>query len=316
MKKLIIAILLVIAALAIAACGSSAGADDHGWDNWYTAPEAPWDFETDASDDFYFTSGMNGSMNIVGDVGSGRPSYGGADSGQVGWEDIAGANQRHIIQTATMQMETEYFDDTVTALRQLAPQVNGYISQERLTTHGQGMFTIVLRVPAASFDDVIRKIEQLATLRSTNQWAEDVTDQFYDTVGSLEIRLAEEERILELIELAETVHEILALEERLSNTRFMIEWYESRLNDWAGQIAYSTITVTLFCIAEEEYVPLAPTMGERIGGAFGDSVDGTVAAAQGFVVVMAGLVIPVMLLGVVALVIFLLVRSARRKRAV
>jgi len=182
-----------------------------------------------------------------------------------------------------------------------------------LTTRGRPRFTIVMRVPAASFEYVLAQVESLAYVRVSTQWAQDVTDQFYDMAGSYRIRRLEEERILALIEQTETVQELLALEQRLGNTRRSIETYLGQLNHMAGQVAYSTITVTLADVSEVPVDTVAPTLGERVGGAFGDSVGGTVRGLQNIVVFLAGAVVPMVLLGMVALVVYVVVRKVRRK---
>ncbi|MCL2404675.1 MAG: DUF4349 domain-containing protein [Defluviitaleaceae bacterium] len=230
------------------------------------------------------------------------------------WDDIAGTGERHIIQTAHVEMDTEYFDEIVVELRQLAPSVNGFVESSMVTGHGRRMFTIVMRVPVATFDMVLRHVENMAYVRFSNQWAQDVTDQFYDMVGSYRIRRLEEERILALIAEAETVQELLALEQRLSNTRLSIEMYLSQLNIMAGQIAYSTITVTLYDVSETPMVVTGPSLGERIGGAFGDSVDGTVRVVQGAVIFLAAAIVPLALVGLVVGVVYLIVRLRTRKK--
>jgi len=238
--------------------------------------------------------------------------YGSVAPGNVGWEDVAGQNERHLIQRANMDLESDHFNDTVSALRQFAPSVEGYIESEMLTTQGWPRFTIVLRVPSNRFEEVLRHIESLAVVRNQNQWADDVTDQFYNLAGNLETRRIEEDRILALIDRATEIHELLALESRLSNVRHAIESYLSQLNQMAGQIAYSTISVTLTCTAIPP-VAATSTLGERIGGAFGDSVDGTVRALQGFIVFLAGAVIPLVLIGLVGTALFLIGKNIRRK---
>ncbi|MCL2285620.1 MAG: DUF4349 domain-containing protein [Firmicutes bacterium] len=221
---------------------------------------------------------------------------------------------RHIIQTASTELETEYFDEVVAELRQLAPASGGYIESEQISGRRWRVLHMTLRVPSAAFDDVLAQIESLADVRHSNRQAEDVTDQFYDTAARLETRRIEEERLLALIQDAENVHDLLELERRLSNTRLQIETYNARLTNLAGRIAYSTITVTLFDIAEEEIVPIAgPTMGERIGGAFGDSVDSVVRGFQNFVIFMAGIIIPLVFWGVIAFIAYKLIRRVRRK---
>jgi len=233
----------------------------------------------------------------------------------VEWEDIAGSGERHVIQSASVELDTEYFDDVMEELRQLPVSVNGFIESSMTTAHGRRRFTIVMRVPAASFDTVLRQVEGMAYVRFSNQWAQDVTDRFYDMVGSYQIRRLEEERILALIDEADTVHELLALEQRLSNVRLSIEMYLSQLNNMAGQIAYSAITVTLIDVSEEPVIITGPTLGERIGGAFGDSVDGTVGAVQNFIVFLAAVVVPLMMIIVMVVVVYLVVRGRKKRRA-
>jgi hypothetical protein len=232
----------------------------------------------------------------------------------VTWEDVAHREERHIIQSANLDLESEHFDATVTALRQIAPAVDGYIESEFLTAAGRPMFTIVLRVPTAQFSHVLRHIEALADVRSQNQWAEDVTDRFYDMAGSLATRRIEEERILTLITQATDIYELLSLESRLSNVRHAIQSYLSQLNHMAGQIAYSTIVVTLYCSADPPVIAGA-TLGERIGGAFGDSVDSTVNALQSIVIFFAGAIIPLVLIGLVVFALWLTVKAVRKKLA-
>jgi len=222
--------------------------------------------------------------------------------------------ERHIIQTAWTELETEYFDDVTNSLRQLTLSVNGYIESEQIFRRGQRILNMTLRIPSANFQDVLQQVESLAEVRHSRQQAEDVTDQFYDTSARLETRRIEEERLLALIEEADYVHDLLELERRLSSTRLQIEIYMSQLTNLAGRIAYSTIFVTLFDIAEEEVVPIAgPTLGERIGGAFGDSVDSTIRAAQNFVIFIVGIIIPLLIWGTIGFVTYKVIRKLVRK---
>ncbi|MCL2386121.1 MAG: DUF4349 domain-containing protein [Defluviitaleaceae bacterium] len=238
---------------------------------------------------------------------------GAAADTQVEWEDVAGQNERHIIQTATIDMATEEFDDVVPKLRQLAELAGGYVESESLTTGRQRVFRIVMRVPAGQFEEVLSVTENLAEVRTSNQRAEDVTARFYDLAGNYQTRRIEEERILALISEAEYIRDILALETRLSETRLAIETYLSQLNNMAGQIAFSTISVTLFDVAEEEIIIIAPTLGERVGGAFGESVDSTVTAVQNFIVLLAGVSVPLILYVVLNIFVYIVVRLILKK---
>ena len=219
--------------------------------------------------------------------------------------------QRLIIQTATVQLETESFGGTVDNLRDIPIAFGGYTQSERLfTIHQQQQFEIVMRVPAAEFDNALAQIRQIAAVRSLNISAEDVTDQFYDMSSRLETRLIEEERILALIDQTTRLADLLELESRLAATRLQIERYRTSLADLESQITYSTIHVHLFDMEEIYEAVFAISFGERVGGAFGSSIDGTISVIQFIIVVLAGAIIP---LAIISPVIILLVFRYRRK---
>jgi hypothetical protein len=68
----------------------------------------------------------------------------------------------------------------------------------------------------------------------------------------------------------------------------------------------------LTCAAAPE-AAITPTLGERIGGAFGDSVDGTIRALQGIVVFFAGAVIPLALVGLIGYAAYRVGRVIKKK---
>jgi len=312
MNKKRMAILITVLLLVLAACsrGFNDDAANGGWG---------WQAERDRTAMYSMHQSAPGNAVMappMADMPVSAPAGGGTfgSAGNVTWEEVAGTNERHVIRRASLTMESEDFDTTVDALRAAAPAVNGYIESEVLTGTGARRLTIVLRVPVAAFDYALRHVQTLGTVTHQNQWADDVTAQFYDLAGNLETRRIEEDRILDLIDRAGDIHELLALEARLSNVRQTIASYLAQLNQMAGLVSYSTITVTL----TEDSPPVVPaglTLGERIGGAFGDSVDGTVSVLQGIVVFLAAAVIPLALLAVVGLVIWLIVKTVKKRTA-
>jgi len=314
MKKYLILIVLLL--VAITACSRGVDSVNFAPAPTQAVPAAPASAPMEQADSFHFMGWYGGGAQETGyvmretmAVGRAAPA---ADSYFAEYEAIAAEpeRQRHIIQTSRVELESEYFDDVVIDLRQIIESAGGFIETERTERRHRRVFTITLRIPAANFEYALWRVEEAATVRSTSEHAEDVTDQFYDTASRLATRRIEEDRLLALIEEAENVHDILELERRLSNTRLQIETYAARLNNLAGQIAYSTIFVTLHDTGE---IPMpavtGPGLGERIGGAFGDSVTATIRGVQNFVVFMAGVIIPLVVWGVV---IFLVVKIGLR----
>ena len=221
---------------------------------------------------------------------------------------------RRIIREAHVDMETYDFDDAMNALRDVPTLFGGYIERSSLDTlmrtarHRETTrrFRITLRVPVEKFDTALSYVEGLATVEISRQSAQDVTDQFYDMETRLETRLIEEDRILALIEEADTLREILDLEQRLSAVRLQIGRYQSSLNELTQQTTYSTINVTLWELQEdEEEILIAPlTFTQQLGEAFSTSLSGTGRALQEFAVFLAGAFVPLIILGALGYIIF------------
>jgi hypothetical protein len=212
------------------------------------------------------------------------------------------------------------FDFTVAALRDVAPNLGGFVERSNLgarTIRGEEVreFTITLRVPVDEFEIALRQIETLAQVVGATQQAQDITAQFYDMASRLETRRIEEERILMLIDQTERLNELLDLERRLGQVRLQIERYEGQLYNMAQRSAFSTINVMLREvleaaeeIVEEEEIILIVTLGDRIGSAFGGSVDGTSRFFQEMLIFLAAAIIPLTAIG---LVVFAGIKMAR-----
>ena len=235
--------------------------------------------------------------------------------------------RRRVIRNAQIDMETYDFEDVMDSLRDIPQSVGGYIERSSMSTSNrptgvgqtsQRTFNIVMRVPEEQFDEIVRQIERLATVTTSRQSAQDVTDQFYDMQTRLDTLRIEEERLLYLIEQAETLSEILNLEQRLSAVRLQMGRYQSSLNNMIQQTTYSTINVVLWELLEdeeeeeEEYIA-PPTFGDRIGGAFASSMNGTMWALQEFFVLFAGVVLPLVILGALGFGVY---KAYRRYRSV
>ena len=313
MKKYCILVICLVAVMMLSACSGDSYNFESVWDGGDTRLRF-------SSDDLYAGSAPWANVYSVQAVGGGRlvattmPRQPDAPSGTTRPETQP-TQSRHIIRTASTELATEYFEDVIDSLRQLPSIFDGYVESEQLFAHGTGRFTITMRIPSANFDNALQKVEGLADVRASNQTAEDVTDRFYDMTARLATRQIEEGRLLELIAASTDVHDLINLESRLSNTRLQIEMYTSQLTNLAGRIAYSTIVVTLFDAAELP-PPVPYTLGERIGGAFGDSLGGVATAAQNFVVFVAGGIIPLVIWGAIIFVVVKVVIKLRRRRVV
>ncbi len=156
-------------------------------------------------------------------------------------------DSRMIVRTADMSLVV---NDVATALDRIAgltEDAGGYVvSSQRWQDDDRLAGTITIRVPSDDFGDVMGALRDLAvdvTHESTS--AQDVTEEYVDltaTLGNLE---ATEEQYLRLMEQAELVEDILAIQKELSKTRGEIEQTKGRMQYLEQTSATSLISVRL-----------------------------------------------------------------------
>lgn len=164
--------------------------------------------------------------------------------------------ERKLIKTGSLDFETKNIKETKAGIDQIVKELSAYSSNEETQTLDDRIrFSQTIRVPAGAFDNLIQKIEGLATkveLKSVN--VQDVTEEFVDVEARFRTKKDVEARYREILKQAKTVQEILSVETELGNVRTEIEASEGRLKYLNSQVSMSTLTLSYY---------------ERIGTDFG-----------------------------------------------
>lgn len=157
------------------------------------------------------------------------------------------AATRKLIRNASVELgvpEEEDAEAAVDAARALAEQADGYVAFE-------GPGSITLRIPDARLDATLDALAALGRERRRDVRTADVTAQFTD----LEIRLANaralQTRLRALLDQAESVEDVLAVERELARVTTEVEQLEGQMRLLQNQIAYSTVAVRVVAEGEE-----------------------------------------------------------------
>ena len=157
------------------------------------------------------------------------------------------AAQRQVISTASLSLRVEDVPAAINQVRDIAQGTGGFVQQ--MSSFGEGderQATIILRVPQEQFSAALQRIESLGKLLDQDLGREDVSEQLIDLKARLGSSQREEKSLLALLDRADQVSEVLAVERELNRVRSDIERLEGRLNFLERQVALATITVSLF----------------------------------------------------------------------
>ena len=119
---------------------------------------------------------------------------------------------------------------------------NSYIEQERQFAQ------ITIQVPVEQFDSTMNDLRSAAFVEEVvreESSTQDVSEEFVDNESRLNALRETERRFLALLSEAETVEDILRLEQELTELRSQIETIQGRQNYLEQVTSFSTITVAL-----------------------------------------------------------------------
>jgi hypothetical protein len=162
---------------------------------------------------------------------------------------------------------------------------------------GEARFgTIVIRVPARSFERVLTDLEGLGEVRSENVTGQDVTQEFIDLEARLRNSRSQEAVLLRLMDKASTVTDTIRVQGELQAVQLEIERLTGQLRYLEDQTSLGTLTVSLV------EAGAAPQPAGTLQRAWKQALENTLGVVAA-VIVGAGVVIPVALLVLVALLI-------------
>ena len=270
MKKYISAVLCLLILLPLCACGSS----DEAQSAQMITEEAMFDraYFAEAPVPAPSLSAANSGLSMA--AGTGAFS---AKSETVPPEE----RPDKIIYSADATVETTDFDATVRRIDEMVESYGGWIESSSVNGANYGDIArgrvstrsayYTLRVPSDSFSAVMEKLSALGNIPYSSVYTDNISAQYYDAQARLDSLQTQEQSLNRLMEKAESVEDVIAIEEKLTEVRYSIESIQSTLRNWDRKLSYSSINLSVNEV--EKYTPptvVHPGFLERLGMAIGD----------------------------------------------
>lgn len=178
-----------------------------------------------------------------------------------GGETAAEADQK-IIKTGSLDLAVESVDETTAKLTALATGKGGYVQSSSVNERNDGtkFGSLTIRIPSTAFESTLVEAKKLATsVKSENTHGQDVTEEYTDLQAQLRNAQAQEVEYLAILKKAQSVQDILNVQQYLGNIRSTIESLQGRIKYFSNLTSYSTISITL----SEDTTLQAPSRGFR-----------------------------------------------------
>lgn len=173
----------------------------------------------------------------------------------------------------------------LTRLTGLAGGLGGYVSSTSTAESGsQPTGTVVLRVPAGSFDSALAQARTFGTVTASTSKGADVTAKAADEQAQLTSLKRTRDQFLLILAKAKTIGETLSVQQRVDDTQAQIDQVQGQINVLADQSSYGTLTATVVQKAPA-VVPKAKPVHHQSGlsKAWHRAVDGFVTGAEALI---------------------------------
>lgn len=323
MKKITALFLAVLMVFSLCACGSSAPKGQSSYavaaprEEYAVSDSAAFDMEAEmpmaAEEAAYggFAANTAAAPGESADTPSEAPSAG----------DIT---VDKIIYSASATIETTDFDETLKGLDALIASYGGFV--ESSSTSGYNYYAASrgnaatrradyrIRIPSRDFAAVMNSLSTLGNVPYSNTYTENITSQYYDVQARLGAYRTQEQSLLEMMEKAENVTELLEIQNYLTDVRYHIESLQSSLTNWDRQVSYSTISLSIEEV--REYTPEAKlSFGQQLALALSRGLKGIGEFFRDLLLWLVEALPALLILGFVVFLVVLLIRRIRRGRA-
>ncbi len=293
MKKLSAILICLVLILSLAACGASVKEND--------AAEM-------ITEGAYMTQDTDGKFYSVSENSSVVNTAAGVENGT--------KTEEKIIKTVDLTVQTKEYDTYISALTASVSANGGYV--ETAETNSGGYYssnryaTYTVRIPAEKLDAFLTAANENGKIVTKTENQQNVTLEYVDLESRISAYKTEQATLTGLLEKAESLENVLSIQERLSEVNYQIESYTAQLRVLENRVSYSTVTLRIDEV--ERVTETEPSLWERIKNTFLDNVDELVDWLGDAVVGVIGGLPIILPMGAAILIAIIIIRKAVKKR--
>jgi hypothetical protein len=227
------------------------------------------------------------------------------------------AYDRKLIYNANVVLEVEDYGDAQTKLLNMVTLTGGYMlnfNDVKSEFESGGVF--VVKVPSKGFHPFVTKLEELKkkdTKAERNIQGKDVTEEYVDIESRLKAKQVVEARLLDFMEKATDTKNLLQFSNQLALVQEEIEAIKGRMRYIDQNVAFSTIEIRMYeredgVLTQEEDKENVLTRASDAMKASGKAV---LSMLEGVLIVLAGAIPILVVIGLIAVIIWVIYRKTR-----
>ncbi len=308
MKKKLIALITLVGVLLLSGCGIADASKS-------AMAGAAYDMAEAAAESYAYEEEMAFDM---ADAEATR-----ADNGAEQVQESAQGTNRKLIRTVNMEVETENYDALLPDIERKVAHYNGYIESSSTYNNSNASgdsqrreASMTIRIPAANLDAFLHTVSDQSNVTYKSENVQDVTLSYVDLESHKKALEEEQKRLLDFMKEAETIEDLITIEDRLTQVRYELESMESQIRTYDNQVDYSTVSITIREV--KQYTPVEEESAwTRIQRGFAERAEAVIEGLQDFgiwfVVHIPDLIVLAVIVCIILLIIWLCIRGSKKR---
>lgn len=224
---------------------------------------------------------------------------------------VTGEGQEYsqkLVRTYYYSFETTEFDSSVSYINGMVAEYGGYIESSESSGSSRRYAVFSLRIPEAEADSFLSEVGSIGTITYQSSSSEDITLEYYDATARLESLNAQHERLLELMEQAASLDDIVELETSLADVEYEINSYNTMLQVYDNLVDYVTIHMDLNEVEQIQVVE-EDNIWTQIKKGFSSNTYAVINGLLNLFVILVSGIPYLIVLGVIVLLIYLICKK-------
>ena len=275
-KRKLAAITILAAALCLSGCGGSSSSNGA----YYKEQAAGSSYEESyAREDAMMAAEAESADAAAGDYAGDYTADGGETDSALRAQD-----GQKIVYTGNLRIQPLEYDKSAASIRQKIKEAGGFSESESERDNNYYWYSynggngstryldITARIPSEKFESFINSLSGDGKIMSRSVNAENISQVYANKETykkSLEI---EQERLLEMMDKAQTIEEMITVESRLSEVERQLNVYKTDLAQMDKDVEYSTIYISLEEVKRYSEETHTLTFAEELKYAFDDAI--------------------------------------------
>ena len=230
-----------------------------------------------------------------------------------------------IVYTASLSIQSLEYDQSAASIRRKIREAGGFSEAEseydkdynwyRYTGPSSGntrSLSITARIPSDKFEAFLNSLDGDGKIMSKSVNAQNISQVYANKETYKKALEKEQERLLAMMDKAETIEDMIAVESRLSEVERQLNSYKTDLSQMDKDVEFSTVYIDLQEVKRYTETVEKTTFREKLGFAFEDAISSFRDFCEG-VVLFVVRNFPFLI--IFAIVVALIVRWLAKRRA-